>query len=98
MDDNIQTCLTRMVEDVITHPFLVDSSPDVNLVFDELFNLYPSDLKTKIGYVQDTCAHVFIDDRRKYEADIPSLLETELFTIDVDNNAVLTPKGLIRFV
>jgi hypothetical protein len=86
-----------MVEDVITHPFLVDSSPDVNLVFDELFNLYPSDLKTKIGYVQDTCAHVFIDDRKNYEADIPELLETEIFSVDMDSKVIQTDKGLIRF-
>ena len=97
MDDNIQTCLARMVEDVISHPFLVDSSPEVNLVFDELFNLYPSDLKTKIGYVQDTCAHVFIDDRKKYEADIPKLLETETFRVDINDKVIQTDKGLIRF-
>lgn len=97
MDDNIQSCLTRMVEDVITHPFLVDSSPEVNLVFDELFNLYPADLKTKIGYVQDTCAHVFIDDRKKYLEDIPHMLETDTFSVDIESRVLQTDKGLIRF-
>lgn len=97
MEDSIHACLTRMVNDVIDHPFLVDSSPCVDLTIKELLDCYPSDLKVKIGYVQDTCAHVFIDEKERYSNDIPHLLKTDIFSVDLSTYALSTEKGIIHF-
>jgi len=97
MFETVSDCLNRMVKDVIEHPFLKDSNEDILLTNNDFLSEYPSDLKVMIGYVQDTCNHILIDNKERYIKQRKLLVKGDNHEINLITQIVHTPKGMINY-